>query len=155
MTLYRRLHQKRLQVQGKLSDSALAGGIGQGRAHLPLQRGVDQPVIGVLAGGGHNGRGRRAGLYHRPLYLVQRRDSVQQHGDGEEALLFAPVDGEDLVSCQLGQRLIEVVVQPVDAVLLLGGQTAQVTLPHQQTPQRLAEVRVVAEQLGDDVVGAL
>ena len=155
VALHRRLHQKGLQVQGKLADSALAGGIGQGRAGLPLQRGVDEPVVGVLAGGADERRRRCAGLDHCRAQRVQRRLPIQQHRHGEEALLFAPVDGQDLVPRQPGQRLIEVVVQPVHAVLLLDSHAAQVPLPRQEAAQRLAQVGVVAEQLGDDVVGAL
>ena len=49
MPLHRRLEQQRLQVQGELTDSALAGALRQCGAGLPLQRGIDQPVVGILA----------------------------------------------------------------------------------------------------------
>ena len=56
---------------------------------------------------------------------------------------------------QFGQRLLEVVVQAVYAVLLRGGDAFQPSLPHEKSPQRLADVRVVADDLRDDVVGSL
>ena len=122
--LHRRLHQQGLQVQGKGLDGPLAGPLRQVAAGLPLQRGIDEPVIGVLAGALHKLHGRRAGLDHRPAQGGESCLPVQQHGDGEEALLFAPVDGQDLMSRQLGEELFKVVVQSVDGVLLPGVATS-------------------------------
>ena len=155
LSLHRRLHQQRLQVQGKLADGALVGLLRQQIPHLPLQRGIDQPVVGVLAGRLDEFHGGGAGLHHGTAHQRQRRVTVQQHGDREEALLFAPVDGQYLMPGQPGQRLLEVVIQPVDAVRLHGGQTAETALPRQQAPQSLADIRVVGKHLGHDVVGAL
>ena len=155
LSLHRRLHQQRLQVQGKLADGALVGLLRQQIPHLPLQRGVDQPVIGILAGCLDEFHGGGAGLHHSAAHQRQRRVTVQQHGDREDALLLAPVDGQNLVSRQLGQRLVEVIVQAVDAVLIRGGQAAEVALPRQQAPQGLADIRVIGKHLGHDVVGAL
>ena len=59
------------------------------------------------------------------------------------------------MSRQPGQYLLKVVVQPVHAVLLAGGHAFQPTLPHQQPPQRLADGRVVGDDLRDDVVRPL
>ena len=155
VALYRRLEQQRLQVQRELSDSALVGAVRQGGPRLALQRRIDQPVIGVLTGGLDEFHGRRAGLYHRPPQCRQRGLPVQQYRDGEQPLFFAPVDGQDLVPRQLWNGLFKVVVQSVHAVLLRGGKASQPSLPHQQAPQCLADVRVVADDLRDDVVGAL
>ena len=155
LALYRRLHQQGLQVQGELADGALVGAVRQRGAGLALQRGVDEPVVGVLTGGLDEFHGGGAGLHHGAAHQRQRRVTIQQHGNGEEALLFAPVHGQYLVAGQLGKGLVKVVVQLVHAVLLRGGQAAETALPRQQAPQGLADIRVVRQRFGDNVVGAL
>jgi len=92
VALHRRLHQQGLQVQGKGLDGPLAGPLRQVAAGLPLQRGIDEPVIGVLAGALDKLHGRRAGLDHRPAQGGESCLPLQQHGNGEEALLLTPVD---------------------------------------------------------------
>ena len=47
----RGLHQQRLQIQGKIADSARIRPVGQVAAHLPLDGWENQPLIGVLSGG--------------------------------------------------------------------------------------------------------
>ena len=155
VSLHRRLEQQRLQIQRELADRPLAGAVGEGTAGLPLQGGIDQPVVGILTGRLDEIHGPRAGLYHRPPQRGQRRVPLQQHRDGEIPLLFAPVDGQHLMSRQPGQYLLKVVVQPVHTVLLAGGHAFQPSLPHQQPPQRLADGRVVGDDLRDDVVRPL
>ena len=132
-----------------------AGPLRQVTAGLPLQRGIDEPVIGVLAGALDKLHGRRAGLDHRPAQGGESCLPVQQHRDGEETLLLTSVDGQDLMPCQLGKGLLKVVVQPVDGVLLPGGQAPQPPLTAQQFPQGLADGGVIRQQLRHDVVGPL
>ena len=155
VALYRGLHQQGLQVQAEVGDGPLAGGVSQVGPGLPLQGGVDQPVIGVLTGGLDKLHSPGPGSHHRPAQSHQTQLPVQQHGDGEDALLFAPVDGQDLVPGQLGDGLVKVVIQPVNGVLLRGGQTPQMSLPAQQLPQGLADGGIVRQQLRYDVVGPL
>ena len=57
--------------------------------------------------------------------------------------------------CQLGKGLLKVVVQPVDGVLLPGGQAPQSPLTAQQLPQSLAAGGIIRQQLRHDVVGPL
>ena len=59
------------------------------------------------------------------------------------------------MSRQLGEGLLKVVVQPVDGVLLPGGQTPQPPLTAQQLPQGLADGGVIRQKLRHDVVGPL
>ena len=59
------------------------------------------------------------------------------------------------MSRQLGEGLLKVVVQPVDGVLLPGGQPPQPPLTAQQLPQGLADGGVIRQKLRHDVVGSL
>ena len=77
VALHRRLHQKGLQVQGELADGTFVGAVGEVGTGLPLQRGVDEPVVGVLAGGADERRRRCAGLDHCRAQRVQRRLPIQ------------------------------------------------------------------------------
>ena len=155
--LYRGLHEKGLQVQGEVCDGTGVGPVGKLIAHLPLDGGENQPVVGILGGGADKGGDLSRGLQSGTAY--QRGAFVAGEGDGglENALLFAPVDGQNLVIQQPGNGLTEVVVEAVNAVLLrilrrLAGKGAPA---HDQLPQRLADVRVIGKILGDDVICAL
>ena len=59
------------------------------------------------------------------------------------------------MALQSAEGLLKLVVQAVNAVLLRGGEGTQSTPPLQQLPQALADGRIVADPLGDDVVGSL
>ena len=97
MALDRRLHQKRLEVEGKHFDRALAGLVRQRRAHLALKRGVDQAVVSVLGGGLNELHRGGAWLHDRAAQQRQRKLAVEQHGRAEHFFLLAAVDGEDLM----------------------------------------------------------
>ena len=155
LALHGRLHEQRLEVQAEILYRTLTGALGECCARFALERGVDQPVVGVLAGALHKFHRGGAGLHGGAAQHRKRRVAVEQYRDGEETLLFAAVDGEDLVVGELCDGLVEVVVQAVDGVLFLHRETAQVPLPHEQSAQRLADGRVVREELGDDVICAL
>ena len=155
LALDRRLHQKGLQVQRKLTDSALVCPFCERSAHLALERGVDKTVVGVLGGGFDEIHGGRAGLHHGAAQQRQRLLAVEQDGHAEHFLLFAAVDGKDLVALQAGERLLEIVVQAVDAVLLRRGERAQCPALFQHLAQRAANGGIVADPLGNDVVCTL
>ena len=155
LALHRRLHQQGLQVQGKLADGALAGLFRQCRPHFPFQRGVNEAVIGVLCGVFHKFHGRGAGLHYGPPQQRQRQLPIQQDGGAEFFLLLPPVDGKDLMALQSAEGLLKLVVQAVNAVLLRSGEGTQGSPPLQQLPQALADGRIIADPLGDDVVGSL
>ena len=55
----------------------------------------------------------------------------------------------------MAEGLLKIVVQAVNAVLLRGGEGTQSTPPLQQLPQALADGRIVADPLGDDVICSL
>ena len=153
LPLHGRLHQKGPQIQGELADGPLAGQLRQGRALLPLQGGEDQPLIGVLRRLHHEIRGRTAQADRRPPHRLHGRHRVELQAHLQEFLLLAPVDGQDLIALELGNGLGEVVVHGVHGVLLRGGLGAQPAVFPQQTAQGLAELRVVADPLRDDVGG--
>ena len=151
------LHQQRLQIQGKIADSARIRPVGQVAAHLPLDGGEDQPLIGVLSGGADKGGdlhgGLQGGTAHQRGALIARENDVGL----ENALFFAPVHGEDLMIQHPGDGLGEIVIELVNAVGLrvLGGGAGQHSPAHHQLPQRLADVGVVGKIFGNDVIGTL
>ena len=154
LALHRRLHQQGFQVQGELADGPLVRLVRQGGAGLPLQGGEDQAVIGVLRRGLDEFHGRAARDDHMAPDGLEGPVPVQFHTDLQKALLLPPVDGQHLVALEPGEGLGEVVVQPVDRVLLHRRLGAELALPLQQRPEGLAEGRVIADGLGDDVGGA-
>ena len=153
----RGLHQQRLQVQGKIVDSPCICPVGQVAAHLPLDGGEDQTLVGVLGGGADEGRdlhgGLQSGAAHQRGALVARENDVGL----ENALFFAPVHGEDLMIQHPGDGLGEIVIELVNAVGLrvLGGGAGQHSPAHHQLPQRFADVGVVGKIFGNDVIGTL
>ena len=150
----RRLQEQRLQVGGKGLDGPLAGAVGELAPGLPAQSGEDQPVVGVLPGGlDHCGPG--AVVFHPPAAdQGQGRLRDQLHSYLEEPLLFSPVDGQDLVALDAGEGLGEVVVGPVDRVLLPGGPGGEKAVAGHLFPEQAAGVRIVRDGLRDDVTGA-
>ena len=154
LTLDGRLHQQRAQVQGELADGALAGGIGQGAAGLTLQRGEQQTVIGILGGRLDKLHGPAAGDHHMTAHGAQSQIAVQFHRNFQLLFLLAPVDGQNLVALQAGEGLGKLIIQAVNRVLISGGGAGQLTLPHQQFTQLLAQVRIIADGLCNDVGGA-
>ena len=150
-----RLHEQRLEVEGKHLDGPFAGAVSQRGAHLPLKRGIDKAVVGVLGGGLDKLHCGGAGLHHRAAQERQRKIAVKQNGCLELFFLFAAVDGENLVPLQLCNRLRKVVVQAIDAVLFCRGEGAERAALFQQLTQAFADGCVVADPLGDDVVCAL
>ena len=154
LALHRRLHQKRLEIQGKLPDGALAGAVGQKRPHLPLQRRQQQAVIGVLRRRLYKLHRRGAGTHHRPAQHRQRQLPVHRHAHAENALPLAPVHGQHLMALHPAHGLLKLIVQTVNGVLLHGGAAHQPPLPQHQLPQAAADGGVVADPFGDDVARA-
>ena len=155
MPLHRRLHQQGPEVQGKLADGALVGPLGEHAADLPLQGGVQEAVIGVLGSGFDKLHGPGAGTHHRPAQQDHGRVPVGEDADLQKFLPLAPVDSQHLVALEPGHRLFKVVVQPIDAVLLLGCGGLQHALAQHQLTKGFADRCVVGDLLGDDVAGAL
>ena len=65
LALHRGLHEQGLQIQGEHVDGPLVGLLGEGVSDLPLQRGLDEPVIGVVRRSPHKIHAGRPG-HHRP-----------------------------------------------------------------------------------------
>ena len=136
-------------------DGPLAGLVREGIADLPLQGGVQEPVIGVLRHGLHELHGPGSGPDHRPAEQGQGLVPVSDHDGLQSPLPLPPVDGQDLVALEAGDGLGEVIVEPVDRVLLRGRLAHQLAPLEHQLPEALADGRVVADGLGDDVAGPL
>ena len=102
-TLHRGLHEQGLQIEGKLADGPLVGPVRQLGAHLPLQGGGDQPVIGVLGGGLHKLHSRPSG-HHPAPQGHQGSLPVHLHAGLEDFLPLPPVYGENLMPLGFGQR---------------------------------------------------
>ena len=94
--LHRGLHEQGLQIQGKLTDSPFVCLVRQVGAHLPLQRGGDEPVVGILGGGLHKLHGRPAG-HHPPPQGHQGGLPVHLHRYLQDFLPFPPVHGQHLM----------------------------------------------------------
>ena len=78
---------------------------------------------------------------------------VQVQRDAEKLLLLAPVDGQDLVALELRHPAGKVIIQAVDTVLLPGGLGMELALPGDERAQTFAQVRVIADGLGNDIAG--
>ena len=123
-------------------------------ADLPLQRGEEQPVVGVQGGGLHKGHGGAAGDHHFPVHGLHGPVVVQVQRDLQQLFLLAPVQSQDLVALQAADALREIVIQAVDAVLLRGSLGAELSLPGDLLLQALAQGGIVTDLLGNDVGGA-
>ena len=155
--LYRGLHQQRAQIQGEIVDGSGVGPIGQVAADFPLNGGEDQPLVGILRGGPDKGGHLLSGFQRCPADQCGAFISRKGNYWFQDALLFTPVDGQNLVVHQPGNGLAEIIVQLVDALLVgilccFADQTAPA---HHQIPEGLADLGIVGQVLGDDVVGPL
>ena len=154
MTLDRRLHQKRLEVEREHPDRALGGGFREGGADFVDQRRHQKTRPGVVRCRAHESHRRTAGL----------QNGTAQHGQGdivgnfdadlEKALLLAAVDGKDLMSPQFGKRLGKFIVQAVNAVLVRGGFRRQCAAAQHQLAQAFADRGVVADPFSHDIPGS-
>ena len=72
-------------------------------------------------------------------------------GHLQEFFPLAPVHRQDPVARHVPYRLRVLVVHAVDAVFLFGRRGAQDAFAHQHLPQFLAQARIVADGLGNDV----
>ena len=146
--LHRGLHQQGLQIQGEGADGPLVGLLGELCPDLPLQRGLKQPLPGVVRrppdkfhGGGP--RDGPAPDRHPGSLRIQLHRYLQQ------LLPLPPVDGQRLIALDPAHRALEIVVQTVDAVLRLlvrrfGGQYAPAEV---QLAQLLPQVGPVGDLL--------
>ena len=154
--LHRGLHQQGLQIQGEGADGPLVGLLGELCPDLPLQRGLKQPLPGVVRRppDKFHGGGPRDGPApdHHPGSL-----RIQLHRYLQQLLPLPPVDGQRLIALDPAHRALEIVVQTVDAVLRLlarrfGGQYAPAEV---QLAQLLPQVGPVGDLLSQDVAGPL
>ena len=146
-----RLHQQRAQVEGKHFYRALAGGIGKGGARLALHRRPDKAVVSIVRGGADEGHGAAAGLYDGAAHVLERKLPVKLNADPELILLLAAVYGENLVPLKLPDALAEIVIEPVDAVLIGRSFGPEHGLCGNEIAQPAADIGVIGDHLGDDI----
>ena len=146
MALDRRLQEQRLQVGGKGLDGPLAGAVGElaraSRHRAGRSAGGRRPPRGL----DHCGPG--AVVFHPPAAdQGQGRLRDQLHSCTLRNPPFSPVDGQDLVALDAGEGLGEVVVGPVDRVLLPGGPGGEKAVAGHLFPEQAAGVRIVRDGL--------
>ena len=151
LPLHRGRHEQGFQIQCEVMDRPLRGGLRQGRPGLRLHAGLQQAVVSVRDGGPEEGLVPGAGLHHAPGDLLQGQIPVQGQRYLQEALLLPPVHGQDLMPLQPGNGLGKIVVQPIDAVLLLRGGGAQAPPLLDGLPQALPVLRRIAHLLRQDI----
>ena len=90
---HRRLHQQRLQIQGKVMDRTVCGGIRQFGTDLPFHGGLNQPLVGILRRAAdktrHHSRGLQGGTADKRRTFIPG----QSHGNLQKLLLLPPVQG--------------------------------------------------------------
>ena len=155
MTLHRRLHQQRLQIQRKVGDGALISGLGKLGANLVDKRRLEQAAPCILRRGPHKGHRSRVKTQHLTVDGRQRRAVLDLHTDGQKILLLAAIDSQNLMILQLMERRGKIVIVAVDAVLLRGRGRDKAALTQHQLAQRFADGRIVTDPFGHDVAGAL
>ena len=151
-----RCHQQLAQVDAEQPDGVLAGLFGELGADFPLDGGVNQTVIGILAGVLHQQSAGGTALHIQAADDIQGAAGVGDHAHLQKALFLAAVEGQHLMACQLFHRVGELVVGGVDAVLLLlGGRGGDGAVDPYQIAHPFAHLGVVGHLLGDDVLCAL
>ena len=149
--LDRRLHQQCFQVYPKIFNRLFVGGLGQIRAHLPFERGVDQTFIGIGNRLQHQ-RGGDAPLLHKESGK-QAHGITAVHLDGsfEKTFLFTAVDSQYPVAGHPGDRLRIIGVHRIDARVLPDRDGFQHRVFLVVLTQQQASLRAVRKLLGEDV----
>ena len=151
-----RLHEQRLEVQGKHMYGGLLSLVRQIIAQLRIQGRRDKPGIGVLTGGHHVLGGDAACMGY--IFLLDDALHLRFiHGQLhlQKAFLLAAVHGQHTMRGHQPQRLVIIVIHAVDAVLLAGGLGLHQAGLVVQAFELGADARVVADALSKNVHGAL
>ena len=151
LAAHRRLHEQRTQVEREIVNRSLRGVLGQLGADFPFERREQQTVPAVLRRLHHEFPAGGSPAHHVPPDRRERTLRVRPDGYLEESLLLAAVDCEHLMSLQTPHRLREVVVQPVDRVLLTGRRHGHLCGLLQLLTQVTADLRVVRDHLRQNV----
>ena len=151
LALDRRLHQQLVQILRKNLDGRNVRPVRQLVPNLPLKGWENQPFPRVAAGFRHLGRNRAAAAHIRPPDALQGLLLRNLKRDLQIFFPLAPVHRQNPVGRHAPHRLPEVVVHAVNAVLFLRRFGHQHAFPHHHPAQRLPDVRVVADGLGQNV----
>ena len=95
---YRRLHEKRAQVEGEIMNGLLVCHVRQRRAQFAFHAGLQQPVIAVVADGLDKFHRWAAGLYDAAPDALQRLVAVNGQADLQGPLAFAAVECQNLMA---------------------------------------------------------
>ena len=128
-----RLHEQRLEVEGKVADRGFVGRVGEQIADLPFQAREDQPVVAVLSGGCNECHGGAAGLDDKAAERLDRGVAIHVEADLQKALFLAAVERQNLMALQFCNRLGKLVIEAIDGIRVrVGGLGAgRRTLLHQ------------------------
>ena len=148
-----RLHEQIVQVGCKYPDGRFLGGFRQLGAGLPLHGGQDQPAIGVLGRGLHQGGRRGPGLEAALGHGLQGGAFRQLQRHLQEAFPLPPVHCQHPVACHGPHRLRKVVIHPVYGILLLGGLGMDAALLGDELAQPGPDLGIVAVGFRQDVPG--
>ena len=118
LSLERRLHQKRLEVQSKNLDGLFGRVLRERGTQLPLQRGKEQPRPAVGRRRFHYlNRWGKAPFEHQLSDFGQRRFVVALHRNLQDVFPLAAVKRQHTIPCNFADRLGKVVIHRVDARL--------------------------------------
>ena len=136
-----------------MANGAFVGAVREFGTDLALQRGKEQAVISVQRRRLDKVHGTGTGHHHVAIDPLHGQIVVKNNGDLQQLLFFTAVDRQDLVALQVGKDLAEIIVEPIDRVLLRRRSRDKLSLAVQQFAQLLAQVGVVTDGLGNDVAG--
>ena len=118
LSLHRGLHQQLAQVQGKDVDGLLCGALAETRAKLPLQRRVDQPVVGVLCRFGED-----LEIAFAASQMAQRQRQrplrIHLHRNLQQSFPLSPVQRQDPMAGNFGDGFAVIGVHLIYIRLLL------------------------------------
>ena len=149
-----RLHQQVVQVFGKNLDGLLTGGFEQLPEGLVLHAGGDEPLPAIGARLRHGAAAGIIGGNGLAADDLQRLFLLQHDGGFEEALLFAAVQRQHPVRGDAPDRFLIVVVHFIGGVFLAVAGGGHHGRPPDVQPQRLADLPVIGDVLGDNVHSA-
>ena len=113
-----RLHQQRFEVDAEVLNRLLICHVGQVGTDFPLERRVNQPLIGVLQRGLHCLCGQTAFFYKQPAQQTAGKIRVRIDSDLEELLFFPAVDCQNPVARDFRHRLRVFIVHGINRFFL-------------------------------------
>ena len=147
-----RLHQQGLQVQGKIMDGTLTGTVGQIGVNLPLERGENQTLKGILGCGTDKGRNLHGRFQCSAAHKGSAVISGKLYVYFQNSFLLTAVNGQNLMIQQPGDGGTEVIIESVNGVFLWFFCLADKhCLPIHQFPEGFTDGCIVGKILGNNI----